>query len=94
MLEPQLIVVDLAAIDQSQQLPPELTLERDVRVLSAVVPKHRKVGLDAAVGDAIATKFYANFLGGGLDLGFKRDGTVETNQQRARIFWIGAKAAQ
>ncbi len=85
VLEEEVIVVDLGAVDVFEQVRPELPLEADVRVVLHLVPDVRQLCPGDVVGDAVAPQISGDGLGVGRQVGLDRHDGVEPHEQGARV---------
>ncbi len=88
VLEPQRVALDLASINEFQQLRPELPLQRDRRIAAEPAPEVRKRRAGATKGDRILPEFDTNRQRIGRQRHLQCHDAVEPREKQFRLFWI------
>ena len=84
VLEPQRVALDVAAVDDLEELRPELALEQIAGPASAGPSRAARVGLSE--GDRVGAEFDAHRLGVGRQRDLEGERAVEPRQKLARLF--------
>jgi cytochrome b561 len=81
MLQPQRLVLHLAAIDDLEELPPKLSVQDNRRLRLELLPKPAQGGIRGAERHGIGAKFDANGLRIGRQGDFQRQRAIEPRQK-------------
>jgi hypothetical protein len=94
VLQPQIVVFDFPAIDEGEELRPQLTLERRGRMGRDLRPRPREDRFGPQESDALVPELGGDVEGVGVDFRPAGDGAIQPRQQFVAAMGVGLVMAQ